>query len=92
MKRVRTIFGILKYELNQIFFSHKFIIVFLMSFMFMDFYIRDLRQMADDYNIGIFPAVNIFYFSDITYSKNNQYTSMLLLNAVQDALEKASPT
>lgn len=68
MKRVRTIFGILKYELNQIFFSHKFIIVFLMSFMFMDFYIRDLRQMADDYNIGIFPAVNIFYFSDITYS------------------------
>ena len=29
---------------------------------------------------------------NITYSKNNQYTSMLLLNAVQDALEKASPT
>lgn len=29
--------------------------------------------------------------SDITYSKNNQYTSMLLLNAIEDALEKASP-
>ena len=29
---------------------------------------------------------------NITYSKNNQYTSMLLLNAVQDALEKASPS
>lgn len=28
---------------------------------------------------------------DITYSKNNQYTSMLLLSAVTDALEKASP-
>lgn len=28
--------------------------------------------------------------SDITYSKNNQYTSMLLANAVNDALEKAS--
>lgn len=28
---------------------------------------------------------------DITYSKNNQYTSMLLLTAVSDALEKASP-
>ena len=27
--------------------------------------------------------------SDITYSKNNQYTSMLLANAVNDALEKA---
>ncbi len=29
--------------------------------------------------------------SDITYSKNNQYTSMLLASAVKDALEKASP-
>lgn len=29
--------------------------------------------------------------TDITYSKNNQYTSKLLLNAVEDALEKASP-
>ena len=28
---------------------------------------------------------------DITYSKNNQYTSMLLLSAVTDALKKASP-
>lgn len=28
---------------------------------------------------------------DITYSENNQYTSMLLLTAVSDALEKASP-
>lgn len=28
--------------------------------------------------------------SDITYSKNNQYTSMLLANAVTDALDKAS--
>ena len=29
--------------------------------------------------------------ADITYSKNNQYTSQLLLDAVTDALEKASP-
>ena len=28
---------------------------------------------------------------DITYSKNNQYTSALLLSAVTDALKKASP-
>lgn len=28
--------------------------------------------------------------SDITYSQNNQYTSMLLATAVKDALEKAS--
>lgn len=28
---------------------------------------------------------------NITYSQNNQYTSMLLLNAVKSALEKASP-
>lgn len=28
--------------------------------------------------------------SNITYSQNNQYTSMLLLNAVENALEKAS--
>ena len=30
--------------------------------------------------------------NDITYSQNNQYTSMLLLAAVQNALEKASPS
>lgn len=29
--------------------------------------------------------------TDITYSKNNQYTAKLLLDAVEDALEKASP-
>lgn len=29
--------------------------------------------------------------SDITYSQNNQYTSMLLATAVKDALDKASP-
>ena len=29
--------------------------------------------------------------TDITYSQNNQYTSMLLLEAISDALEKASP-
>lgn len=29
--------------------------------------------------------------TDITYSQNNQYTSTLLLTAVTDALEKASP-
>jgi uncharacterized protein with FMN-binding domain len=28
---------------------------------------------------------------DVTYSKNNQYTCKLLLDAVSDALEKASP-
>jgi uncharacterized protein with FMN-binding domain len=28
---------------------------------------------------------------DVTYSKNNQYTCKLLLDAVADALEKASP-
>jgi uncharacterized protein with FMN-binding domain len=28
---------------------------------------------------------------DVTYSKNNQYTCKLLLDAVEDALEKASP-
>jgi uncharacterized protein with FMN-binding domain len=28
---------------------------------------------------------------DVTYSKNNQYTCKLLLDAVRDALEKASP-
>ena len=29
---------------------------------------------------------------NITYSQNNQYTSMLLLDAVKNALEKASPS
>ncbi len=28
---------------------------------------------------------------NITYSQNNQYTSIVLLNAIQDAIEKASP-
>lgn len=29
---------------------------------------------------------------DITYSQNNQYTSMILLDAIKNALEKASPS
>lgn len=29
--------------------------------------------------------------TDLTYSKNNQYTCRLLIGAVSEALEKASP-
>jgi uncharacterized protein with FMN-binding domain len=47
-----------------------------------------VRPSLDELSEQIISSQSV---DDVTYSKNNQYTSQLLLNAVEDALEKASP-
>jgi uncharacterized protein with FMN-binding domain len=47
-----------------------------------------LRPSLEELSEQILASQSI---EDVTYSKNNQYTCKLLLDAVSDALEKASP-
>ncbi len=46
-----------------------------------------LRPALDDLESQIVSEQSL---SDLTYSQNNQYTSIVLLNAIRDALEKAA--
>lgn len=47
-----------------------------------------IRPALDDLEAQIVSAQSL---DDLSYSENNQYTSIVLLNAIRDALEKAAP-
>lgn len=55
------------YEFRLMFLSSRFLVLSLVSFLFMDMAMRPIREFAADYGLAITPAVLPFYFSDVTY-------------------------
>ena len=67
MNKIRRVVGIALYETRIMVFSSRFLVVSLISFVFMDMAMRQIREFASDYNLKIIPAVLPAYFSDIIY-------------------------
>ena len=55
------------FEAKAMLLSVKFLVLTAASWMFMDFYIREIRAFAMDYGITLAPAQLPFYFSDYIY-------------------------
>ena len=64
---LRAVWRVALYEVRVMLFSLKFLILALLSWMFMDLYTADIRQFALDYEETLVPAQLPFYFSDPLY-------------------------
>lgn len=60
---LRGAFAVTKYELYMVFFSAKFWIFLLLTWGMMGFLLTDVVRFAQDYNLEIFPAGLIFFYS-----------------------------
>lgn len=67
MSETRRVLKISFYEFRLMLFSSRFVVLSLISFLFMDMAMRPIREFAADYKLAITPAVLPFYFADITY-------------------------
>jgi hypothetical protein len=67
LKYLRAVWRVALYEVRVMLFSLKFLILALLSWMFMDLYTADIRQFALDYEETLVPAQLPFYFSDPLY-------------------------
>ena len=68
MSRIFCIMRIALYETRLMLLSSRFLILSVISYIFMDAAMRPVRQFAADYHLGIVPAVMPFYGASITYA------------------------
>lgn len=68
VKKSITIWRVAFYEVRLLVFSTKFVMLSLLSWMFLDFFVMEIRNFAVDYDLKMVPAVIPFYFSDLIYS------------------------
>lgn len=66
-RKMAAVWRVALFETKVMFLSVKFLVLSAVSWMFMDFYIREVRTFALDYGITVSPAQLPFYFSDYTY-------------------------
>ena len=67
VNEIRRVFKITFYEFRLMLFSSRFVVLSLLSFLFMDMAMRPVREFAADYGIAITPAVLPAYFADVVY-------------------------
>ena len=67
MNEIIRVLKIAFYEFRLMLLSSRFVVLSLISFLFMDMAMRPIREFAADYKLSITPAVLPFYFSDIVY-------------------------
>lgn len=67
LNNIRAVWHVALYEVRVMLFSVKFLILAAVSWMFMDLYVREIRQFAIDYGESLVPAQIPFYFSDFRY-------------------------
>lgn len=66
-RKMAAVWRVALFETKVMLLSVKFLVLSAVSWMFMDFYIREIRTFALDYGITVIPAQLSFYFSDLVY-------------------------
>lgn len=67
MNEARRVLKITFYEFRLMIFSSRFLVLSLLSFLFMDMAMRPIREFAADYGLAVTPAILPFYFADVVY-------------------------
>ena len=81
MSNVRRICGIALYDARIMIFSYKFVLISVISYIFMDDSMRTVREFAAAYHLDIVPASLPFYLADIDASN---YVLLLLVLLFSD--------
>lgn len=80
IKKSITVWRVAVYEVRLVLFSTKFLILSLLAWMFMDFFVMEIRTFALDYHLKMIPAEIPFYFSDSIYANITLFLLILLFS------------